>query len=484
MTKTINIARCWGGAASASALALAAAAPAWAQAPADSPAPQAPTVPAGGAAAGLPNVNMTLIDMLLRNGVITQAQHDQLAVQIRQRDQATQTAAGTQPPPAPGESASNQQTAQATPKPSLLQKVKDISVGDGVTFKLGGRIQADYGFGKGDKTRVGTGQEMRRARLDFSGKLGRDFDYMLSYDFATNDLKNAYLEYIGLKDTAVSFGYFKEYFSLEYQTSNKATEFQERSMLNDSFDPPKRIGIGYFRNSKLNDHAEYTFGIGAFGNAVPQDTDRGDHSGFGVAARGTIVPYRTATKLLHLGLSLEYRDPGKTEEIDLSTHPNAHFAPSLIDTNDILGVNKQYKYSAEFAAVLGRLAVQGQYDQMRFTRFDASTLHFKGYYAQASFFLTNDSRAPAYDGGSYGTIKPHSKYGAWQIAARYDTQDLNTQDIIGGKEANVDGALNYYVNKYVRFSVNYIKVLKLDRPGDIHDHDKPTIVASRVWIGF
>ncbi len=442
------------------------------------------------AAAPAMDVNISLLDTLLHNGVITQAQYDQLVAQVRQRDAALQAAArplASQPADRPARTGAGggfgPQVATTKPQDkNLLDKIK--SGGNGVTFKIGGRIQADYGFSKSDKTRVGTGSEMRRARLDFSGDLGKNFDYMLSYDFATNDLKNAYLEYTGLKDTTISIGYFKEYFSLEYQTSNKATEFQERSMLDDSFDPPKRLGIGYFRNSKLSDHSEYTFGIGAFGNAVPQDTNPGDNSGFGIAARGTIVPIRTDRNLLHLGLSFEYRNPGRTEEIDLSTHPNAHFAPSLIDTGDILDVDKEFKYSAEFAGDLGRLSLQAQYSGMRFTRLDAPDLNFHGWYAQASFFLTDDARAPAYDGGSYGTIKPHGKYGAWQLAFRYDTQDLNTSDILGGKEANVDGAINWYVNKYVRFSVNYIKVVELDRPGDIHDHDKPTIAAGRIWIGF
>jgi phosphate-selective porin OprO/OprP len=425
------------------------------------------------------DVNISLLDTLRQNGVITQAQYDQLAAQVHQRDaqRAAEAAPIATTPP------SEQQTASVKPDKSLLSKLGSVTP-DGVTFKLGGRIQADYGFGKGDRTRIGTGQEMRRARLDFGGKLGRDFDYMLSYDFATGDLKNAYLEYLGLKDTTISVGYFKEYFSLEYQTSNKATEFQERSMLDDTFDPPKRLGIGFIRNSKLSNHSEYTFALGAFGDAVPQDTNRGNRSGFGIATRGTIVPYRTDKDLLHLGLSFEYRHPGRTEEIDLSAHPNAHFAPSLIDTGDILNVDKQTRYSAEFAGDLGRLSLQAQYSGQRFTRFGAPSLDFHGWYAQASLFLTDDARAPAYDGGSYGTIKPHGKYGAWQLAVRYDTQDLNTKDIIGGKEANVDGAINWYVNKWVRFSVNYIKVLELDRPGDVHDHDKPTIVASRMWIGF
>jgi phosphate-selective porin OprO/OprP len=441
------------------AIALACSSPAWSQAapPAD-------------------NGNIMLLDTLLKNGVITKAQYDALVAQEQKRQAAAVATVQAAPAGTVSEATPATQT-NVTPF-----KSKD----ENFTMKLGGRIQADYGFGDSDKTKVGNAQEMRRTRFDLSGTIYKDWSYMVSYDFSASpdEIKNAYLDYTGFKDTDLTVGYFKEYFSLEYQTSNKATEFQERSMLNDSFDPPKRFGLGYFRHSNFAEHSEYTLGVGLFGSGYPRDTAGNDDSGVGVAARATLVPIHTDDRLFHVGLDTEYRHTGHTEEVDFSAHPNAHFADSLIDTSDIANVTKEEKLGGEVAGVYGPLSMQAQYDTMKIKRSIGPDLSFTGWYAQASYFLTDDSRAPAYEAGSYGTIKPKGKYGAWQIGVRYDTQNLISHDVIGGKEANFDAALNWYVNKYVRFSINYIKVLKLDRPGDINDNNKPTIVVGRMWIGF
>lgn len=422
--------------------------------------------------------NLLLLDTLLKNGVITQAQYDLIAAQEKKKAAASVATVAAAPAPA--------QPASSSSGPISLEKPAR-GKNDDFTLKVGGRIQAEYGFADSDKTKIGSAQEMRRMRFDVSGTIYKDWAYMVSYDFASSpdEIKNAYVSYIGFKDTELTVGYFKEPFSLEYQTSNKATEFNERSMLNDDFDPPKRIGLGYFRHSQLKDGGEYTASVGLFGDAVPSDTEKNGDNGVGVAGRATWVPFRTDTSLFHMGLDGEWRHPGDGETAGMSAHPNAHFANALIDTGDIFGVDSISKYGGELAGVYNRLSMQAQYDVEKIKRNNGlPELMFHGWYAQASFFLTDDSRAPAYENGSYGTIKPHSKNGAWQVGLRYDTQNLIDHDIIGGKEANVDAALNWYVNRYLRFSLNYIKVLKLDRPGDPHDGDKPQIVVGRMWIGW
>ncbi|HEY4144139.1 OprO/OprP family phosphate-selective porin [Pinirhizobacter sp.] len=422
--------------------------------------------------------NLMLLDTLFKNGVITKVQYDALVAQEQQR----QAAAVATVQAAPQASASDTTAAPAQKSGINPFKSKD----ENFTMKIGGRIQADYGFGDSDKTKIGNAQEMRRTRFDLSGTIYKDWSYMVSYDFSASpdEIKNAYLTYTGFKDTELTVGYFKEFFSLEYQTTNKALEFNERSMLNDSIDPPKRFGLGYMRHSSFGEHSEYTIGVGLFGSGYPRDTDKNDDAGVGGAARATLVPIHTDDRLFHVGINAEYRHPGHTEEVDFATKPSAHFASSLIDTDDILDVTKEQKLGGEVAGVYGPLAMQAQYDTMKIKRSVGPDLSFNGWYAQASYFLTDDSRAKAYENGSYGTIKPKGEYGAWQVGLRYDTQNLISHDIIGGKETNATAALNWYVNKYLRFSIDYTKVTKLDRPGNINDNNKPTIVVGRMWIGF
>ena len=437
----------------------------------------------------------SLLEVLLKNGTITPAQYAQLKHQaaaspagsqdallsvLKQNGaisatQYAQLSAQASTAPAPAAAPSPVAAAAVLPK---------LQSSPGFTMKIGGRVQADAAFFDNDKTHNGNEQEMRRARLDLKGKIGHDWGYSLSYDFASTAIKNANFSYLGFKDTDLTFGYFKEPFSLEYQTSSKYTEFQERSMLDDSFDPPKRIGIGAFRHV-AHGTREYTAYAGVFGEAVPSDVDKHGDSGIGVAGRATYAFVHTDDRLLHVGASAEWRNPGDGEVVDIGSHPGAHLATQLIDTGPIQAVDSQLKTGVEAAGMWGPLALQGQYTREQIRRnLGQPGLTFGGWYVQGSYFLTNDSRAAAYDGGAFGGIKPNGRYGAWQLALRYDHLNLLDKDVRGGEESNAAVALNWYINRYLRWSVDYIKVLKLDRPGTGFDGDKPGIVEARFWLGW
>lgn len=59
-----------------------------------------------------------------------------------------------------------------------------FSSGDGrFTAQIGGRVQADAAFYDSDKTKLGSGTELRRARLFMKGTLWRSWRYKFNYDF-------------------------------------------------------------------------------------------------------------------------------------------------------------------------------------------------------------------------------------------------------------------------------------------------------------
>jgi phosphate-selective porin OprO/OprP len=58
--------------------------------------------------------------------------------------------------------------------------------------------------------------------------------------------------------------------------------------------------------------------------------------------------------------------------------------------------------------------------------------------------------------GKYKRIKPMRRFGAWEIAARYSTLDLQDQEILGGSESNVTIGLNWWVNQNIMFRFNYV----------------------------
>ncbi|HET7551941.1 MAG TPA: porin [Gemmatimonadaceae bacterium] len=363
--------------------------------------------------------------------------------------------------------------AQATPQ----------SASDDFTFTLSGRLQADAAFFDEDKTRIGNSQEARRVRLKASGTIYGDWLYSLEFDLASAaELSDAEISYAGFKDLQIKLGYFKVPFSLDFQTSNNYTLFQERSLPNDAFDPPKRIGASVQMDKDWG--GGFTGQVGVFGETIPGDTKPDSDSGEGVVGRATYALVHTDSRLLHVGSSAAWRNPGDGEIVQLHARPDAHLAPRLVDTGVIPDVDDDLKVGAEIVGVAGPLSVQGEYTSDRVNRRTGRRLDFTGWYAQAGYFLTHDSQAPSYSHGIFGRIEPHGRYGAWQLALRYDAVDLTDADFTGGKEANLTAGLNCYANRYLRMSMNYVKVLKLDRPGSPHDDDEPDMLVARVWLYF
>jgi phosphate-selective porin OprO/OprP len=126
-------------------------------------------------------------------------------------------------------------------------------------------------------------------------------------------------------------------------------------------------------------------------------------------------------------------------------------------------------YSAEAAAGLGPLFFQGEYFWYNVDReFGLPSLNFNGGYAEASWTITGESRAYIPATGAYSGIIPNNPvniggtgWGAWEIAGRYSVVNLNDQlgtaaGIAGGQQTIYTAGLNWYVNRNIRFMVNYL----------------------------
>lgn len=119
----------------------------------------------------------------------------------------------------------------------------------------------------------------------------------------------------------------------------------------------------------------------------------------------------------------------------------------------------------EGAYTYGPFSLQSEYYYVDIDR-DSATLSdpdFSGYYVEGSWFLTDDMRNYSGSKGAYGKIKPGSivgkgGIGAWQLAMRFSSVDLNDEDIFGGDAQNFSPGLNGYATNNIRMSANYIKV--------------------------
>jgi len=329
-------------------------------------------------------------------------------------------------------------------------------------FKLqvGGRIMVDAAFYDEDNVDLDgeNGTEFRRARLFVAGTMFHDWDWKAQYDFAGNDaeIKDAYIRYTGFGPAKITIGQFKQPFGLEELTSSKYITFMERSMATNAFSTGRRIGLG------ANGAGEnWTWAASVYSREEGDDTADGGDEGYGAGARLTWAPWNEKTKVLHLGGSVAWEDPNNND-VRFRARPESHITSTrMVDTGKFPDPDTFTKYGIEAATVLGPFSLQGEYMlvQAQDDTSGVSDPDFEGGYIYGSWFLTGESRN--YKKGKFGRVSPKNPVGkggigAWELAARYSTIDLDDGDFKGGEEDNITVGLNWYTNKHVRFMANYV----------------------------
>lgn len=339
------------------------------------------------------------------------------------------------------------------------------------TFEWGGRIQADNTNYDNDKFVHSDGSELRRARLFISGNLSDNWDYKVQYDFAPDStaLKDGFIRYSGFNNSRITVGNFKQFSSLEELTSSNNITFTERAMLN-TLVTSRRVGIGFQNWSDNYSIAVSTYTHGA-NNLV---------RGNGYAGRFVYRPQLGGQAMLHLGLAVS-REEDDDDTIRRRARPESHQdSHRLINTGKIANIDGFSKIGLEAAYVNRRFSAQSEFVRQKIARRIGSDLTFDGYYAYASYFLTNDRRPYSTSDAAFGTVSPSSPDGAWQIAARISNLELTDRDITGGEANIITLGVNYYMNRNLRFSANYILADSDDIAGD----DDPNAIQLRIRYTF
>lgn len=358
-----------------------------------------------------------------------------------------------------------------------------------------GRLMVDYNALNSDKTKLQSGAEIRRARLGMEGLMWRHWIWKLEYDFAGSEpeMKDGYL---GYKDGShwVKAGHQFVPFGLATMSSSKYMTFIERPLMADNvLQPSRRLGISAF----IHGGNLWTAHAGVFSGPFGDDPDscsggRECDQQWSLAARGTLNPWmRDKTHLLHAGAAVWYMRP-QGETLTVAQRPGVfHFVDSKFQSA-AFGQNAEHvlAYNVEGAGIWGPFAVKGEYTGWNLSRRTASDVNLQGYYVEASYFLTGESLNYEAAKGVFGSLSPRSAagqggIGAWQVAVRYDTLDLNDPGagVVGGRQEALALGLNWYVNKNMRFMADYVNVLSLDRPGSIYNNDEPSafLVRSQVY---
>lgn len=359
-------------------------------------------------------------------------------------------------------------------------------------FKLGGRIHADSSFHSGDNyaeaddegkltpVDANDGTEIRRARMRFEGVFYKDWLFRTEADFADDNVrvKDAFIQYLGLKDyVTITVGQQKQNFSRELQESSNDMMFTERSLMNILNNPTVDRAIGLNFNSAGEN---YMAEVGIFGDSITPartgtapEIDNAADEGWGISSRVVFNPIIEKTKMIHLGVAGNYRIPDDTGDVAKARGLALVYETTNMSNLDLINtgitkVNDIKQLGLEAAGLYGPFSVGAEYTRMWVDRKGGEdNLELDGWYAEAAYSLTGESRG--YKEGNFRYLEPAKPFslkngglGAWELAARYSTADLNDGKFEGGELSNITVALNWYINSNVRLMANYTRLLDIE----------------------
>jgi len=342
------------------------------------------------------------------------------------------------------------------------------------------------------------GVNARRARIGLVGTFARDWDFGVVLDGGgsqdgTATLNNAYVAYKGIKGLVIEGGYMDVPYTLDEATSSNNITFMERAtpqvLATD-------IGAGDNRAAFGARAFDKWWWAGAYLTGPTTGYDHATRVPYGMTARAVVVPFNNSNGALLIGGDVLYQfDTGgapNVNQLRLRDRPEIRIDPTrILDTGTLNDVEHARVLSAELAASFGSFYLQGEYFDYNVGRRALSDLHFNGGYVQASYVLTGESRKYSTSSGSFGGIKPKNPFtpgggwGAWEIAARYSTVNLNDANVFGGKQSNLTLGLNWYVNENMRFMLNWIngRVEKRNVAG-VDTGASYNAVAMRAQVAF
>ena len=382
---------------------------------------------------------------------------------------------------------------------------------------------------------LSSGAVVRRAQIGVEGKAFKDFWYEMRFNFGGSDTETAAeavnimrVAYNPDPDFRINVGVMQPVFTYADAVSSNEITFMERAtIINTLVDP--------FGGSDGRRGVELTYQhsglLTSSDNIVITTAFTGQRTGSARAGdEGTQWLGRIAYRLWSDGasnvqigatgatiLNLQSVGPAASTVVQFRDRPEIRVdGTRLVDTGTSLGsmaADGGWMYGFEAGANFDNFYVGGEYYQFGLERdhFFAPAPgdpEFDGWYVEGSWILTGEpkSYSPKSSSNQYGVwgnpkvVTPFSldgnSWGAWEIAVRYSTIDLNWNEglagfatpaggVRGGEEEIWTFGVNWYLNNQIRVMFNFldIDVDRLNGAG-VQIGQELQVVGSRVQFAF
>jgi len=405
-----------------------------------------------------------------------------------------------------------------------------IASADGrMSFAIGGLWQIDMGgyfqnpYPDTQFPKLPTGVNLRRGRLYFVAKYD-DWIVNVTPDFGDNPdgnptLFEANINYTGIKPLTFTVGYTHPFVSLEDATFPGNLLFLERPSIiiieRSVAAGIQRSALGGYAATKDYFASAYLTGP-TFG--AQKDTLLNNEQ-LAFVGRVAVRPYHDQDWNLHAEASGQHvfhpnlntsGVPGVSQQtISLADEPELRIGfDQLVDAGPI-SASSANVYGGGVGANWRNYLMQGEFyqiavNQSKLPHVPAPMLGFNGGYVEGSVVLTGEAHPYNLERAAWGRPHPDNPFslaeggiGAWEIAARYSTVDLNssvvpgvsqsvTGGIYGGKQQIGAVALSWYPNDWIRFMLQfqYVDVNRLDSAGKVQIGQKFETLALRAQAAW
>jgi phosphate-selective porin OprO/OprP len=313
-----------------------------------------------------------------------------------------------------------------------------------------GAVQLDQLYLSKHRENETSGANLRAAGfslgVDFKNKIKLNWDLGVD-DAGKVSIATLFLKFEHFENTGIMLGQVPSPFCLENSNSSKWLPFLERSLASTAFKPCIGPGVNV-------QHWRDDFFVNFAVRQPPFGTKKGLTDRWGGSLRAVWSPVHESGNVYHVGGTYSYQDISDKVAFK-ATEVKGRQDLELVDTGEFPAENYQV-FGAEFSRLWGAYQLEAEYIINRVKPRDNSAVTLDGWHVQLNYFLTGQSRSYSMESGSFGAPEMKDDESAWQVAARCSSIDLNADGISGGKENNISFALNWFLNKNIRISTNYV----------------------------
>lgn len=381
---------------------------------------------------------------------------------------------------------------------SVASQSIDIKTGDKeddkVKITLGGRIYFDGAVYLDDKTPVGNGATIPDTRLSMKASYKKwDFKIDMGFNDKKVNPKDLHIRYNFNNHSWIRFGHFGPQFGNEGWETSAWQRFMAPAPADQVFSLPRLIGTTY-----MNWNEKLYFSAGGFMDNDALSNTKEGNQGFAFISKFNYTPFNNQKgSMFHIGTSGYYRTGNRIEfdkdkktkyGITMNSNLNTKVTKLKAIGVELENIDFQTTYVLEFLSSTGPAFLQGEYYHTNIKRkHGLDSYQANGFYVMSGIMLYGE-KSYKYDLSERKLGHANSK--TLELVARYDYADLNDHHglglIRGGRISDISLGLNYYLNKFICFKLDY-SYMALGRGNKLSatgDKEKVQAIQGRFMVIF